>query len=72
MMNHKQLFSLLPDAVITGTLRRTIGQLTDDSRKVTPGSAFIAVRGSKFDGHSAIPKAISNGAVVIVAVPGRC
>ncbi len=67
MMNHKQLFSLLPDAVVTGTLRRTIGQLTDDSRKVTPGSAFIAVRGSKFDGHSAIPKAISSGAVVIVA-----
>ena len=67
MMNHRQLFSVLPDAVITGSMRRTIGQLTDDSRKVTPGSAFIAVRGSKFDGHRAIPKAISCGAIVIVA-----
>ena len=67
MINHKQLFAVLPGAVITGSLRRNIGQLTDDSRKVTPGSAFVAVRGSQFDGHSAIPRALSAGAVAVVA-----
>ncbi len=67
MFLSSQLFSMLPDAVITGSQRRTIGQLTDDSRKVTPGSAFIAVHGCQFDGHSVIPDALNSGAVAIVA-----
>ncbi len=67
MMNTKQLFSLLPQATITGSLRRGIGQMVDDDRKVTPGSCFIAVRGSRFDGHKLIPRAISAGAIAIVA-----
>ncbi len=58
---------MLPGAIITGTQRRAIGQLTDDSRKVTPGSAFIAVRGCQFDGHTVIPDALNSGAVAIVA-----
>ena len=45
MMNSKQLFSLLPGATITGSLRRGIGQVVDDDRKVTPGSCFIAAIG---------------------------
>lgn len=67
MMNPKQLFSLLPGATITGSLRRGIGQVVDDDRKVTPGSCFIAVRGSRVDGHKLIPRAIHAGAVAIVA-----
>ena len=67
MIKSMQLFSVLRDPVKTGQLRRSIGHLTDDSRKVTPGSCFIAVRGSKFDGHSAISKAIAAGAIAIVA-----
>lgn len=67
MIYSTQLFSVLPGAEITGGQRRTLGQLTDDSRKVTPGSAFIAVRGTQFDGHTAIPAAIKAGAVAIVA-----
>ena len=67
MMNNKQLFSVLPDAKITGQLRRSIGLLTDDSRQVVPGSCYIAVRGTQFDGHSVIPRAIADGAVAIVA-----
>ena len=37
-----------------------------DSRKVTRGSAFIAVRGTLSDGHAFIEKAIGQGASVIV------
>jgi UDP-N-acetylmuramoyl-L-alanyl-D-glutamate--2,6-diaminopimelate ligase len=37
-----------------------------DSRKVTPGSCFIAVKGTHTDGNSYIDNAISNGASVIV------
>ena len=67
MINNKQLFTILPEAKITGQLRKGIGLLTDDSRQVTPGSCYIAVKGTQFDGHSAIPQAIANGAIAIVA-----
>lgn len=66
-MQNKQLFDVLPDARISGKLRKPLSLLTDDSRRVIPGSCFIAVRGSSFDGHDAIPGAIAAGARAIVA-----
>ena len=59
-----------PDAPAPDTL--TIEHLTDDSRAVEPGGAFVAIRGTAADGHSFIDNAIENGARVVVceAVPG--
>ena len=37
-----------------------------DSRKVQPGTCFIAVKGAVADGHLFIAKAIEAGAVAIV------
>jgi UDP-N-acetylmuramoyl-L-alanyl-D-glutamate--2,6-diaminopimelate ligase len=37
-----------------------------DSRKVTPGTAFIAIKGVQSDGHAFIDAAIEKGAVAIV------
>ena len=37
-----------------------------DSRKCTPGSLFVAVRGAETDGHAFIGKAMENGARYIV------
>lgn len=37
-----------------------------DSREVSPQSVFIALRGSKLDGHNFITRAIENGATSIV------
>ncbi len=37
-----------------------------DSRNVNKGDAFFAIRGFETDGHTFIPKAIANGASVIV------
>ncbi|MCL1888579.1 MAG: UDP-N-acetylmuramoyl-L-alanyl-D-glutamate--2,6-diaminopimelate ligase [Kiritimatiellaeota bacterium] len=37
-----------------------------DSRRVTPGGAFFAVRGAREDGAAFIPNAVANGARVIV------
>ncbi|MFB6271324.1 MAG: UDP-N-acetylmuramoyl-L-alanyl-D-glutamate--2,6-diaminopimelate ligase [Salinibacter sp.] len=52
---------------------RTISGLTDDSRDVEPGGAFVAVRGVDADGHSFIDMAVDNGARLVVceAVPDR-
>ena len=38
-----------------------------DSRQVTPGDIFVAVRGSQVDGHDYIDQAIRQGAALIVA-----
>lgn len=38
-----------------------------DSRQVTPGTLFIAVRGSVVDGHAFVAKAVAAGAAAIVA-----
>ncbi|MGH2563587.1 MAG: UDP-N-acetylmuramoyl-L-alanyl-D-glutamate--2,6-diaminopimelate ligase, partial [Ginsengibacter sp.] len=43
-----------------------VNDLQTDSRKVKPGSCFIAVKGTLTDGHSFIGTAVTNGAFVIV------
>jgi UDP-N-acetylmuramoyl-L-alanyl-D-glutamate--2,6-diaminopimelate ligase len=42
-----------------------------DSRKVKPGTLFVAIKGFKADGHLFIESAVQNGAAVVVceAIP---
>ncbi|HST92137.1 MAG TPA: Mur ligase domain-containing protein, partial [Brevundimonas sp.] len=47
------------DPVITG--------VTADSRKVGPGSLFVALPGSAADGRAYIPQALSQGAAAVLA-----
>lgn len=44
-----------------------ITAVTNDSRMVTKGSLFVAVRGYRTDGHAYIEKAIENGAAAILS-----
>jgi UDP-N-acetylmuramoyl-L-alanyl-D-glutamate--2,6-diaminopimelate ligase len=37
-----------------------------DSRKVVPGTLYIALKGERFDGHDFIPEAVRRGAVAVV------
>ena len=37
-----------------------------DSREITPGDLFIAIKGSQFDGHDFIDDAIARGASVLI------
>jgi UDP-N-acetylmuramoyl-L-alanyl-D-glutamate--2,6-diaminopimelate ligase len=41
--------------------------VTHDSRRVVPGSVFVALRGLKADGMAFVPQAIAAGAIAIVA-----
>ena len=43
-MDTKKISAILPGATITGNLRKALTLLTDDSRKVIPGSCYVAVR----------------------------
>lgn len=43
-----------------------VSALTTDSREVTPGSVFVAIRGESADGHAYIEKAVTMGAACIL------
>lgn len=62
----KDILMKVDAAKLTGDANITVEALCIDSRKVKPGSVFIAVRGSLTDGHAYISKAIDDGAVAIV------
>lgn len=50
----------------SGDIDIDISEICFDSRKVRPGSIFIATRGTQVDGHEFIPSAVSSGVVAIV------
>ena len=41
--------------------------ITDDSRKVKPGCAFVCIRGNHIDGHTLAVKAVESGAAAVIA-----
>lgn len=51
----------------TGELPASVTDVTEDSRRITPGALFLAVRGHALDGHSFIPDAARRGAAAVVA-----
>jgi len=55
-----------------GNAMDAVDDLQIDSRKVTPGSCFIAIKGNSTDGHNYINTALANGASIIVCekLPG--
>lgn len=61
-----KLISSLKPLQIAGPKNSEITALTFDSRKVTPGSMFVAVRGTTVDGHSFIPLLEHSGVAAIV------
>ena len=66
-MTLRELITHLDKPVVSGSLDTNIGLLAYDSRKVAPGTAFVALRGTHSDGHDFITKAIASGAAAIIA-----
>jgi len=51
---------------VSGNTTIEVKDLQTDSRNVTPGTCFIAIKGTNTDGHDFIQKAIDNGAIAII------
>ncbi|MBS1670947.1 MAG: UDP-N-acetylmuramoyl-L-alanyl-D-glutamate--2,6-diaminopimelate ligase, partial [Bacteroidetes bacterium] len=51
---------------VHGNTALTVNDIQIDSRKVSDGCVFVAIKGEKSDGHNFINKAIEQGASVIV------
>lgn len=68
-MNLKDLHELLRGVnVLEFKVERTVkvGKITIDSREVKTGDLFVAINGTRQNGHDFIPSALLNGAAVIV------
>ncbi|MES2425489.1 MAG: UDP-N-acetylmuramoyl-L-alanyl-D-glutamate--2,6-diaminopimelate ligase [Bacteroidota bacterium] len=63
----------LPFTELQGAADVEISAVVFDSRKVVPGSLFVAVKGTQVDGHDYIEKAIKDGAVAVICeeLPGH-
>ena len=65
-MNFLQLLSALPKYRLIGSPDLEVAGIASDSRRVRPGTLFVAYRGVNVDGHAFIGAALKNGAVALV------
>ena len=65
-MDLKNLLNGIENYRSKGDLNLDIKNIESNSKKVTTGTLFIAIKGYDFDGHEYITEAISNGAVAVV------
>ena len=70
-MKLAQLFSGAEIAAIRGSEDAEIRAVAYDSRKVTPGRLFFALKGEKEDGNKYVPSAVERGAVAIASEEPR-
>ena len=61
-----QLTASLKKKTIIGNPEIMVSEIIIDSRKVTTGSMFVALKGTQIDGHTFIQKAIDMGAMSIL------
>ncbi|MRR58989.1 MAG: UDP-N-acetylmuramoyl-L-alanyl-D-glutamate--2,6-diaminopimelate ligase, partial [Deltaproteobacteria bacterium] len=66
MKDLKEILKELRVTYIYGDEDKLITGVTADSRDVRPGSLFIAVRGTKSDGHAFIGRAVEAGATAVI------
>ena len=58
-------------AILHGSAGTEISSITSDSRRVVPGSLFVAVKGFSTDGHAYIQAALDGGAAAVVDADRR-
>jgi UDP-N-acetylmuramoyl-L-alanyl-D-glutamate--2,6-diaminopimelate ligase len=69
-MRLKRIISDIVSSVIYGDPDISVNNITFNSKEVTPGSLFIALKGSSSDGHKYIGDAVAAGASTIVCEEG--
>jgi len=56
----------IPVKEVRGNIDRPVSHVVYDSRQVQPGDVFVAMRGTKQDGHAFIPSVLSRGVKIVV------
>ncbi|MBO8125633.1 MAG: UDP-N-acetylmuramoyl-L-alanyl-D-glutamate--2,6-diaminopimelate ligase [Firmicutes bacterium] len=71
-MNLEDIYTILNQANLLKTAPKPvpdleIGTISVDSRRVEPGAVFIAIPGTRHDGHAYVQEAIDKGAVAVIS-----
>ena len=67
-MNLKEISAAIEAEVKFADLElRVTGKVVIDSRKVSPGDLFVAIKGENVDGHDFAAQAIKQGAVAVIS-----
>lgn len=73
MKKLKEILYKVHIEAVHGSTDVQVNKVEFDSRKITKGDVFVAIKGTLSDGHIFIDKAISLGAKVVVCeVFSRC
>lgn len=67
MRNLNEILTGVNVISVSGKTDLQLNAVTSDSRKITAGDVFVAVKGYLSDGHTFIKSAIEKGAVAIIA-----
>jgi len=62
-----EMATLLPGSEWTGDGAAVVTDVTHDSRRISPGAAFVAIRGFAQDGNAFVDAARKKGAVAVVS-----
>ena len=65
-MTIRELITGIKKVAVAGNPDIEVSDIQLDSRKVTKGSLFVAMRGTTVDGHEFIPKAVELGAAAVL------
>ena len=65
-MKLQKLLTQCEYGVLSGDINTEIADVIYDSRKVTPGCAFVCLKGFNVDGHKFIPDALEKGATALI------
>jgi len=66
MMIIKDILKNIDVVSLEGDINLTVSGIEFDSRNVAPGSIFVAVSGTRSDGHDYIDKAVLSGSVAVI------
>lgn len=65
-MKSSELITFCDPIAVQGVLPGDLKSLRLDSRSVKPGDVFIAISGTKTDGHNYLKQAVNNGAAALI------
>lgn len=61
-----KIIAAVPVNVSNDTISTVFSRITTDTRNLTPGQIFLALRGEKFDGHDYARVAVEKGAIAAI------
>ena len=71
-MRLAELAQLCEANLLRGDPQQSVEQISTDSRSLTRGSCFVALRGPRFDGHEFVMDAAQRGASAAVVSDPTC